>query len=446
MPGNDRLLQELFDYLRIPSISSGGGDPRDLERAAEWVRAKILAAGGTADIQVTSGNPLVIGELRAARDGAPTVMIYGHYDVQSPDPLDGWTTPPFEPTIRDDRIYGRGASDDKGNFFPLLYVACELADRDELPLNVRIIVDGEEEIGGQSAVDRIAADARGADAAIVFDSDMVDPSTPAITLGVRGLCMVEVTVTTAPRALHSGIYGGVALNALHVLHDLIGNILPDDDGRPRKELWDGLVEPSRDEIESWMGFPSGSDVLREVDARPISARAADEIYVRTWSQSSVDVHGIEGGDAAQDRTIIPGFARARLSVRLAPEQDADDMSITIERLLTERVPDGAQVTVACDARAKPALFDPTDPAIALARTAIERACGAPAALQRSGGSIPVLAAFYEKGIPTILSGFALASDNVHAIDESFRLESLRLGEATSRALYEELSTLPARAG
>src|ERR1700712_4625419 len=185
----DTLLDELFDWLRIPSISTGGGDPADLQRAAEWAARKVRDAGGEAElVTIAGGNPLVIGELRASNptDTTPTVLIYGHYDVQGAEPLDLWTSPPFEPEIRDGRIFARGAADDKGNFLPLLHAATELAKAGELPVHVRVAVEGEEEAGGESISAWLAADERGADAAIVYDSGMASPELPAITVGLRG--------------------------------------------------------------------------------------------------------------------------------------------------------------------------------------------------------------------------------------------------------------------
>src|SRR3954463_2606525 len=182
----DTLLDELFDWLRIPSISTGGGEPADLQRAAEWAAAKVRAAGGEAElVRIGDGNPLVIGELRASAgaEAAPTVLIYGHYDVQGAEPLELWDTPPFQPAVRDGRLYARGAADDKGNFLPLLLAACELAAAGELPVNVRVLVEGEEETGSAACMRWLDADQRGADAAIVFDSAMVDERTPAITIG-----------------------------------------------------------------------------------------------------------------------------------------------------------------------------------------------------------------------------------------------------------------------
>src|SRR5947208_1766740 len=247
---DDPLFAELNEWLRIPSISTGEPDPDALRAAAQWAVDRVRAAGGQGDVVDTTGNPLAFGELRAARAGAPTVLIYGHYDVQSVGDPAAWVSPPFEPTVRDGRVYARGASDDKGNFLPLLHVACEMARAGELPVNVRVLVEGEEEAGGESAIEWVRADSRGADAAIVFDSDMADEDTPAITVGLRGMVMADITVRTGERDLHSGIYGGSVLNAAHVLHAMLAEVVPGPDGRVRPELRAGIEQPAAKERES----------------------------------------------------------------------------------------------------------------------------------------------------------------------------------------------------
>ena len=439
---NEKLLEQLNAWLRIPSISSGGGDPEDLQRAAEWAADRIAEAGGKAEVVQTDANPLVVGELKASTEGAPTVMIYGHYDVQSPDPVDAWTSPPFEPTIRNERLYARGAADDKGNFFPLLFVACEMAAAGTLPVNVRILLDGEEEIGGSSATRWLEKDERGADAAIVFDSEMLDERTPALTLGVRGLVHLKVRVEAQPRDLHSGLYGGSVLNATHVLHSMLSRVMPAPDGRLRPELRAGILAPSPEELDSWSKLHAGDEVLGEVEARPLTPDSGKTYYPDNWADASLDVNGVAGGDAVQMRTIVPAAAQAVVSLRLAPDQDSEAMATELQRLLREGAPDGADVGFSDVTHAPAAVFDPAVPALELARGALSAACGTPPALIRSGGSIPVLAGFAARDIPVILSGFTLAEDAFHAPDESFRLESLRLGEAAARALYEELAKLP----
>lgn len=436
-----KLLEELFEYIRIPSISSGGGDPADLMRAAEWVQDKIVRSGGTAEVVTDLGNPLVVGELRCDVPDAPTVLIYGHYDVQSPDPVDAWTTPPFDPQIRDGRIYGRGASDDKGNFYPVLYAACDLAEKGTLPVHVRCLIEGEEEAGGTGVLDWVAADERGADCAVVFDSDMLDADTPALTLGVRGMVAFSVDIRTAVRDLHSGMYGGAALNAVHVLMMMLDQVRPGPDGLLRPELRTGIIPPTREELESWATFASGAEVIAKVGGRPIDDDAALHYYERNWGDASMDINGIAGGDAIQKRTIIPAYAHAKFTIRLAPGQDSNAIAATTEALLRSAAPQGADVELDWEAADEAVSFDPKDPALLLGAEALEAATGTAPALKRVGGSIPVLKGFFDRGIPTILSGFALAEDGIHAVDESFRLDSLALCEASAYKLYEKLAKL-----
>jgi acetylornithine deacetylase/succinyl-diaminopimelate desuccinylase-like protein len=434
------LLDELLDWLRIPSISTGGGDPRELERAASWVLERIVAAGGEGRLErVGDGHPLAVGELRAARADAPTVLLYGHYDVQSPGPPEAWHTPPFEPVVEDGRVRARGASDDKGNVLGLLHAAWGLARAGELPVHVRMLVEGEEEIGSRSVSRWVAEDERGADAAIVFDAAMVDAATPAITIGLRGLVQAHVRVTTAERDLHSGLYGGSVLNALHVVTGMLAPLLPGPDGVLREELRAG-IEPATDaERASWERLPPGDAVLAEAGGRPLVG-AGPAFYARNGADASLDVNALHGGEP---RTIVPAQASATFTVRLAPRQRAAEIRATIERLLRASVPAGADLELDWQV-GDPALFDPSLPAISLAAEAIERATGTAPALVRSGGSIPIVAALADRGIPTITTGFALAEDGIHAPNESYRLRSLELGEAAGRELLHALAALPTR--
>lgn len=439
---NEKLLDELNDLLRIPSISSGGGDPADLLRAAEWLTAKIEGAGGYAEIVTTAGNPLVVGSLDSASPGAPTVLIYGHYDVQSADPVAEWDSPPFEPTIRDGRLYARGASDDKGNFYPLLFVACELATAGELPVNIRVIVEGEEEVGSENIINFIRNDERGADCCIIFDSIMVNAETPTITLAGRGMVMFEVDVTTGTRNLHSGLYGGSAMNAVHVLNHLLEQVKPGPDGRLRPELREGLSEPSPDELEAWAKLPGGAAVISEVGGTPVWEGSGDEYYRQNWADASLDINGIAGGDAEQVRTIVPVTANAKFSIRLAPDQHAQQIADTTVSLLEDAIPEGADVRINVHSLCDPAMFDPSSEAMNIAKRAFEEACGTPPVLTRIGGSLPILVALAERKIPTIVSGFALAEDAIHAPNESYRLESLELGEKTAHELFKGMVDLP----
>jgi len=435
---DDALLSELTDWLRIPSISTGEGDPAELERAAQWAADKVRAAGGEVElVRVGEGNPLVVGELRAANADAPTVLIYGHYDVQGVGDETAWKSGPFEPEVRDGRLYARGACDDKGNFFPLLHTACAMASAGELPVNVRVLIEGEEEVGGESVAEWVRADDRGADAAIVFDGGMEDPETPSITVGLRGIVHTHITVRTARRDLHQGMYGGAALNSLNALHAMLSAVLPDAEGRVRPELAADTAEPSEIERASWARLAPGEQVLAEVGARPLSPSAPAEFRERTGALPCVDINYIEAGSP---RTVIAAETKAAVTLRLAPGQSAAAMQAEMERLLREAAPDGAEVEITHHA-GEPSHFDPESPALRLAGEAIERATGMAPAYTSIGGSIPVVADLAAAGIPTIVSGFALADDDIHAPNESYRLESLRLGAAASRELLTAFAAL-----
>jgi len=310
----------------------------------------------------------------------------------------------------------------------------------ELPIHVRVLVEGEEESGGTGALDWLAADPGGADCAIVFDSGMADPRTPALTLGLRGTVHARLRVRTAMRDLHSGLYGGSVLNAVHALHAMLTAVLPGADGRLRAELRAGVAEPSASELAAWGRLPPGSEAIAEVGGRPAYPGAGEDFYVRTGADASLDVNHVSAG---APRTIVPAEATAMLSLRTAPGQHSQALAAELERLLRAAAPEGAEVELDMTV-ARPALFSPDEPAIRLASGALERACGVAPILTRSGGSIPIVAGFAARGIPTIVSGFATPEDAFHAPNESYRLESLALGERAARELYGALAGLPAR--
>jgi acetylornithine deacetylase/succinyl-diaminopimelate desuccinylase-like protein len=416
------LLDDLIELLRIPSVSAGTPNPAAVREAAEWVKARVERSGGEAEL-VGDDHPIVVGELRARRPDAADVIVYGHYDVQDIGPPDEWLSDPFEPEIRDGRLYARGASDDKGNMLPVLHAACEMHAAGTLPVNVRVLIEGEEEVGSEQVMDWIAADERGADAAIVFDSGMVAEDIPAITTACRGSIGMGVTVRVAEQDLHSGLYGGTEPNAIHALHRMLAAVIPGDDFRPREELRAGIEPPPPAELDSWRDLPPGLD-----------------FHVRTGADASLEVNGIIAGATDELRTIIPAVARANLSLRTVPGQSTAEMAKVLEQLLRAAAPPYAQVDIE-GGFGESASFDPESPPLRLARAAFERATGRPPALVRSGGSIPILSPFAERGIQTIVSGFALPEDAIHAPNESYRLESLELNEKTSYALLEELEKL-----
>jgi acetylornithine deacetylase/succinyl-diaminopimelate desuccinylase-like protein len=338
--------------------------------------------------------------------------------VQDPGAPEDWTSPPFEPTVRDGRLYARGATDDKGNFLQLLHVACAMARAGELPVHVRVLIEGAEEIGPDDVGEWVRADARGADAVIVFDSRMFDADTPALTLATRGMVFAHVEVRTGTQPAHSGMYGGAALNAFHALHKALAAVLPGPDGKLPEPLRAGVNPPSELEIADWAKLPAGEGEL--VGARPSDPAATTEFYVRTTAEPSLDVHRVEGGQA---RTIVVPVASADLSVRIVGGQRSEEIARNLEQLLRDALPDGAELTFSAD-RAEGSAFDPEHSALVAARHALERAVGSEPALVRTGGTLPVLAAFAERGIPAIVSGFSLPDDALHAPNESYRLVAL----------------------
>jgi len=435
-------LEELFELLRIPSVSADPAHGEDVRRAAEWVRDFIRAGGGEADVQDTANHPLVIGEIRASEnaDAAPTVIAYGHFDVQPPEPLEGWETPPFEPTVRDGWLYARGVADDKGQLYLLLKAAALLAAEGSLPVNVRFACDGEEESGGHSIIDFLEADERGGDACVIFDGHLLKPGLPVFEIATRGIAYFHVRVRTGERDLHSGIFGGGALNATHALMQVLAAVLPRDGSVP-EPLRAGIVRPSDEEIAGWNELDSGEEVLAAQGARPSDARASEELYLRTWVEPAVDVHGLSGGSPDLQKTVLPVVAEANVSIRLVPRQDDKAIAAEMERLMREAAPEGADVEIELLASAPAALVPPDDPAIRLGQDAFERVIGARPLLLRVGGSLPVMSALEEKGVPTILTGFDLPEGNIHSPNERFRVEHIALGVETAKELYTSLAKL-----
>ncbi len=422
-------LEELFEWLRIPSVSADPAHAEDVRRAGEWVCDFVRRAGGEAELVATGGQPLAIGELRASNGNAdaPTVLLYGHFDVQPPAPLEAWGSPPFEPTVRDGWVYARGAADDKGNLYLLLKAAATLAEEGRLPVDVRVACDGEEETGGDSIVEFLAADERGADACVIFDGPMPRQDVPAFEVGTRGLVYFHVRVRTGERDLHSGLYGGAALNAVHVLMRALEAVVSEP-----AELKRGIVEPTDEELAAWQELDPGAEVLAAQGARPKDARAAEEFYRRTFAGMSVDVNGVKGGEPDLQKTVLPVEAEANVSIRLAPGQDDEEIAAAFERLLREATPESAEVEVERWASSPAGLVPADSAAVKLAQDAFERALGRRPLLLRSGGTLPIVPALAKKGIPTILSGFDVPEGNIHSPNERFRVRYLPLGVAAAR--------------
>ncbi len=435
-------FDELAEFLRIPSISADPERAADVADAGEWVCELIRQAGGEAELLDWNGKPLAVGELRASRDpdNAPTVICYGHFDVQPPDPLALWESPPFEPEIRGDDLFARGVADDKGQLYLLLSAARELSQAGELPVNVRFACDGEEETGGESILEFLAADERGADAAVIFDSAMIARDRAAFNIATRGIAYFHLTMRTGARDLHSGVFGGAALNAAHALIRTLHSLIAVD-GRLVEPLRAGILAPTSEELASWRELPPGADELADQGARPMDPGAAEEYYVRTFAEPALDVNGIESGSPHLQKTVLPVEACANVSIRLAPGQKPAEIEAAFERLLGDATPEGAELDVHKFASADPALVAPDSAAIQLGIKAFERALGSRPALIRTGGTLPVAAAFAERGIATVITGFSLPDANIHSPNERMRVDYFPLGISAAKALFEEFAAL-----
>jgi len=436
------LIEELAEFIAIPSVSPDPARAGDVLRAADWVVDRIRAAGGEAERIDWHGQPLVVGEIRASSeaDGAPTVLCYGHFDVQPPDPFEPWESEPFVLTQKGEWLVARGVADDKGQLFMLLKAAQLLAQAGELPVNLRFACDGEEELGGHSIVEWLEQDERGADAAVVFDSSMIERGVPAFNIGCKGLCYFDVHLRTGERDLHSGMYGGVALNACHALVETIAGVLPHD-GQVPEELRVGVVPPSEEELAGWAQLPSGESALEGQGAMPTDARAAEEFYVRTWARPTVEVNGIHGGTALSGKTVLPVEAVAFMSTRLAPGQDPDQVVATFERVVREAAPAGVEIEVRVSSRIPAGLVDGSSPALQSARDAFERTIGRRPLLIRSGGSIAIVPALASRGIPVVVTGFDLPEGYIHSPNERLLAEYLPLGIETAQELFRAWGAL-----
>jgi acetylornithine deacetylase/succinyl-diaminopimelate desuccinylase-like protein len=433
---------ELAELIAIPSVSADPAHREDVRRAGEWVCEFIRRIGGTAELTPFGEKELALGEIPASNghSDAPTVLVYNHFDVQPPAPLDLWESDPFELEIRGEWAYARGVADDKGQLWIMLRAAQRLVEANALPVNLRFACDGEEEVGGTTIADFVLQDERGADAAVIFDGGMLRRDVPTIELATRGLVGFEVKARTGERDLHSGMYGGVALNAIHALMHCLDAVLAGPDGRLPEPLRQGIAPPTAEELDAWSRLPSGAEALSEQGAQPLDAKAAEEFYVRTWAEPSADVNGILGGKPGLRNTTLSAEASAEFSIRLAPGQNVEAVGAAGERLLREAAPEGAELEIVWQGT-NPGLVRADAPAVTLALEAFEQALGVRPLLTRVGGSIPLMPALSEKGVDTILSGFALPDSNIHSPNERFLVPYFAAGIDTAAALFTALGRL-----
>ncbi|MDP3909456.1 MAG: dipeptidase [Gemmatimonadales bacterium] len=436
----ERLLRELEEFLRIPSVSTLPAHNADCRAAAEWVAAELRRLG-CRDVEfLGSETHPVVWAVGSEVPGAPTLLIYGHYDVQPPDPLDEWTTPPFEPTIRDGRLYARGAADDKGQVFCLLK-AIEAAGR--MPLNFRFLIEGEEEFGSKVLQDVLKREPHRlrADAVLVADMAYVAPEWPAVYTTLRGLCYAEITVRTAKSDLHSGEYGGAAPNAHEELCRLLGRLKGADGRINIPGLYAAVKRPPRAELQAWKKLPfKERDFLhKRVQAKGLTGLKSYSVLERLWALPTFEIHGIIGGFTGTGaKTVIPAEATAKVSLRLVPNQKR----VTVERQLAAAVKRLAPKHVTASVKflhgADPAQIRLNHPAFGMLDEAFRGVVGRGTVPARAGGSIPVVPALRAGGASVILTGIGLPDDRLHAPNEKLDLQQLWDGIEVFRTFYELL--------
>jgi acetylornithine deacetylase/succinyl-diaminopimelate desuccinylase-like protein len=441
---SEALVAELAEFVAIPSVSADAAHAADIETAATWIAARIREGGGSVELVPWGARPLVIGEIQASTspEAAPTILTYAHFDVQPPDPLDLWETPPFELTRRDGKLYARGVADDKGNMFTLVEAARQLAAEGVLQVNVRFAFDGEEEIGGDSIVQWLEQDGGRADAALILDGAMAARDKPIFYVGVRGMLYFHLRVRTGTTDMHSGMFGAAALNAGHALMSALSRVLPGPDGYLPDELRAGAMPPSDEELSAWAQLPPGAEQLSHYGATPIAAGAAEDFYLRTFANTSLDVNGIASGSPDLVKTVLPVEARANVSIRLAPGQEPEEIRAAFERLVRQGLPEGAALEITLKNSARPALTPTDAPAIRLAGDAFEQVVGTRPLLVRTGGTLPIYAGLVARGLPTLATGFGIESEcNVHAPNENVPEDAIDVGVATLREVFTRLGAL-----
>ncbi|GAB3502871.1 dipeptidase [Spirosoma knui] len=441
-----RFLDELLDLLRIPSVSADSKFKDDVRRAAEFVKDKLAAAGlDKAQLFETPGHPVVYAE-KIVDPAKPTVLVYGHYDVQPADPYELWNSPPFEPTIRDERIYARGACDDKGQFYMHIKAIEAMVATDGLPCNVKVMIEGEEEVGSDHLGTFVAEhrDMLKADVILVSDTSIISNETPSLETGLRGLSYVEVEVTGPNRDLHSGVYGGGVANPINALCEMIAS-LHDETGKITiPGFYDNVVELSEGERAELAKAPFDLDEYkRELGINDVKGEAGYSTNERTSIRPTLDVNGIWGGYTGEGaKTVLPSKASAKISMRLVPNQTPDEITELFTRHFTSIAPASVTVKVTPHHGGMPYVTPVDSVEFEAASKAFEEAWGKKPIPTRGGGSIPIMALFEkELGLKSILMGFGLDTDALHSPNESYGLFNFYKGIETIPYFYKHYAAL-----
>ena len=440
-----RFRSELYDFLRIPSVSAKREHAADTRRAADWLATRLAEAGLTAEVIDTGGHPIVLGEWRGAGDDAPTVLIYGHYDVQPPEPLGEWASPPFEPTERDGRVYARGSADDKGQLYMhVKALEAHLATSGALPINVVVLAEGEEEVGSKHLGPFVAENAErlACDYVVISDSNMFAEGMPSVLFSLRGLAYLEVHVHGARSDLHSGQFGGTVTNAANALAEILAT-LHDADGRVAVEgFYDDVLDWDEETRERIRSLPFDEEAYREeLGVQALSGERGWSVLERLWIRPTCDVCGILSGYTGEGaKTVLPNHAMAKVSFRLVPEQDPKRVAELVTAHVVEVAPAGVTVRVDELHSGRPWRADVDGELIDAASAALEEAFGTRPVLQGEGGSIPIVVDFEERlDASALLVGFALPGCNLHAPNEWFPLDAFEKGIGALALLYERLA-------
>ena len=427
-------LEDLREFLAIPSVSADPAHATDVAQAAEWVAARVRSLGGSAEVR-ESGR-LMVSEIPGP-PGASTVLVYGHYDVQPPAPLELWDSDPFAAEVRGEWLYARGVADDKGQLWMQLKAIEELLADGPPPVTFRIVCDGEEETGGDAIIRFLESDEDAIDACVVLDGWMKTRNTPEFVVATRGLVALDVEVRTGERDLHSGHYGGTALNAIHALSEALTALFARD-GQLPEPLREGVTPATDDEVQGWSGLPPGAEEIARVGAVPLDPRAAEEFYERVFVEPSLDVTGILGGKPGLRNTTLVSRATAGITIRVAPGQDAGRVAQSAEELLRQALPAGATLELTSVDITPPAVLPRDTPVLEAARDAFESVFGRRPLIVRVGGTLPITAALASRGIPTVMAGLALPDSHTHSPNERLLLETFPLGVAAARETYRAL--------
>jgi acetylornithine deacetylase/succinyl-diaminopimelate desuccinylase-like protein len=444
----DRYVDELKQYLAIPSISALPEHQGDVRRAAEW-SADHLKSVGLENVRLieTPGNPIVYGEwLNAA--GAPTILFYGHYDVQPVDPVDLWESPPFEATVRENEIYARGAADDKGQvFMHFKAIEAHMKQTGRLPLNIKVFLEGEEEVGSLHLDEFVRQNKQllSADVVVISDSAMFAREIPSICYGLRGLVYYQIDLRGTKTDLHSGVFGGAMANPAFVLSQILSQ-MKDKSGRIKiPGFYDDVRELTEAERAEWKKLPFDEKKYRkEWGAPKLSGESGYTVLERVWGRPTFEVNGLLSGFTGEGpKTVLPAVAMAKVSMRLVPNQDPDKIAKQFEDYVRKVTPASVELNLTRLHGGKPWMAEFDSPYIRAAGRAIEKGFGKAPVFTREGGSIPVVATFQEElGIPSVLFGVGLPDENAHAPNERLDLGNFHGGVIASAHLYEEISKVP----